>query len=77
MYCIEREQLNSKWIAKPERGELYFLGINIHKYLGPSSFVRNHDFVSIENLSDQNENIYVDPSLYEFTLIERVSIIED
>lgn len=76
-YLIEREQLNSKWIAKPERGELYFLGINIHKYLGSSSFVRNHDFVCIENLSDQTENIYVDPSLYEFTLIERVRIIEE
>lgn len=60
------------WKAKTYKGQLDFLGINIHNFFS-SSFFKNHDFVIIKN-EVTNEIITVDPSLYDYIHINRVSM---
>jgi len=76
-YLIEKNKLNNNWEAIPKRGELYFLGINIHDYMGLSDFVKHHDFVCVKNLINKDERKFVDPSLYEFTLIDEINYYYD
>ena len=63
------------WTAKPQIGQLYFLGTNIHPYL-KSAFFRDHDFVTIEN-SSTGEVLAVDPSLNDYTKIDFVKLLKE
>ena len=47
-YLLAKNNLADTWTAKPQVGQLHFLGTNIHKYFN-SSFFKDHDFVTIEN----------------------------
>ena len=73
-YLLSNYEINSDWVAIPKRGQIYFCGFNIHNYLGSSTFVKDHDFVCIKNISSNELCLWVDPSLYNFTYINYISI---
>lgn len=70
-YLLEKHKLSDTWIAKPQVGQLYFLGTNIHKYF-TSSFFKDHDFVTIEN-KITGETIAVDPTVSDYLYIDYIT----
>jgi hypothetical protein len=70
-YLLKKYNLADKWIAKPQIGQLYFLGTNIHKYF-KSSFFKDHDFVKIEN-KETGEIIAVDPTINDYLFIDFIT----
>lgn len=60
------------WRAAPVAGQLYLLGVNVHPYFH-SPFFKDHDFVLLTN-TKTGQTIAVDPSLYDYTFIKKVSI---
>ncbi len=71
-YIIKKNKLDTVWTAKPYKGEIYFLGVNVHKYLN-SPFFKNHDFVIIENKLS-GEILAVDPTINDYFYINFVTI---
>jgi hypothetical protein len=70
-YLLKRNDLVGNWIAKPQVGELYVFGINIHDYF-KSSFFKDHDFVTIEN--EKTGQIFaVDPTVHDYLHIDFIS----
>ena len=69
---LKQNELSDQWIATPQKGELYFMGINIHPYF-KSAFFMDHDFVIIKNLLT-GEEIAVDPSLHDYTGIQYITV---
>jgi hypothetical protein len=67
---LEKHNLKGEWIAKPQIGQLYCFGTNIHPYF-KSTFFKDHDFVIIEN-KNTDRFMAVDPSLYDYTRIQYV-----
>ena len=63
-YLLKRYNLADRWTAKPQIGQLYFLGTNIHKYFN-STFFKDHDFVTIEN-KKTGEILAVDPTVNDY-----------
>ncbi|WP_110977704.1 hypothetical protein [Hymenobacter sediminis] len=47
-HLLSKYNLTHTWTAKPQVGQLYFFGTNIHKYVN-TAFFKDHDFVIIEN----------------------------
>jgi hypothetical protein len=70
-YLLDKYKLSDTWIAKPQVGQLYFLGTNIHKYFN-STFFKDHDFVTIEN-KKTGEIIAVDPTVNDYLLIDFIT----
>lgn len=70
-YLIKKYNLADRWIVKHQVGQLYFLGANIHPCFN-SSFFKNHDFVTIENI-ETGEVIAVDPSVNDYLFIDYVT----
>ena len=70
-YLLDRHKLSGDWIAKPQIGQLYFLGINVHQFFS-SPFLKDHDFVIIEN-KKTGETFAVDPTLSDYLWIDFVS----
>lgn len=70
-YLFKKYHLDNSWAAKPQIGQLYFLGANIHKYLH-NPFFKDHDFVIVEN-SNTGEAFAVDPTINDYLFIEFVS----
>ncbi len=70
-YLLRRYKLADKWIAKPQVGQLYLLGTNIHKYFN-SSFFKDHDFVTIENKTT-GEIFAVDPTVNDYLHIDFIT----
>ena len=70
-YLLKRYNLADRWIAKPQIGQLYFLGTNIHKYF-KSAFFKDHDFVTIENKAT-GEIFAVDPTVNDYLFIEFIT----
>lgn len=71
-YLLKKSGFSNEWQAKTFEGKLYFLGINVHKYIN-SPFFKDHDFVIVENLVTR-EKIYVDPTVSDYLGIDKVSI---
>ena len=69
-YILKKYDLDDNWTVKSQIGQLYFLGINIHKYLH-SSFFKDHDFVTIEN-KKTGEIYAVDPTLNDYLHIDLI-----
>ncbi len=61
-----------EWSAAPVAGQLYLLGVNVHPYFN-SPFFKDHDFVLLTNTAT-GQTIAVDPSLYDYTFIKKVSL---
>ena len=70
-YLLDKYNLEDAWIAKPQIGELYFLGTNVHQYFS-SSFFKDHDFVTIENKTT-GEIYAVDPTINDYLLIDFIT----
>jgi len=66
--------LDNEWKATAHIGKLDLFGENIHSYI-KSPFFKNHDFVIIMNITTQ-EKIIIDPSLYDYLMIEKVTLKE-
>jgi hypothetical protein len=70
-HLLAKYNLADTWTAKPQVGQLYFLGTNIHKYFD-STFFKDHDFVTIEN-KKTGEIIAVDPTVNDYLLIDFIT----
>ncbi|NVO03026.1 MAG: hypothetical protein HXX09_10040 [Bacteroidetes bacterium] len=70
-YLLKKYELGGTWTAKPQIGQLYFLGTNINKFF-KSSFFKDHDFVTIENKA-ACEIFAVDPTLNDYFYIDFVT----
>jgi len=68
---LDKYELSGNWIAKPQIGQLNFLGINVHKYFN-SQFFKDHDFVLIENKTT-DEVFAVDPTVRDYLKINFIS----
>jgi hypothetical protein len=74
-YLLDKNNLANKWTAKPQVGQLYFLGINVHKHFN-SSFFKDHDFVAIENKTT-GEIFAVDPAVNDYLNIDFITYKND
>ncbi len=70
-YLLRRYNLADIWTAKPQIGQLYFLGTNIHNYFN-SAFFKDHDFVTIENKTTE-EFFAVDPTINDYLCIDFIT----
>ena len=70
-YLLMKNGLDGQWVARPQIGQLYVLGINIHTYLD-SPFLKDHDIVIIENKAT-GEILAVDPAINDYLGIDFIS----
>jgi len=70
-HLLDQFHLDDTWVAKPQIGQLHFLGTNIHEYSN-SPFFKDHDFVTVEN-KKTGEFIGVDPTVHDFLRIDFVT----
>lgn len=70
-HLLNKYNLADAWTAKPQIGQLYFLGTNIHKYF-KSMFFKDHDFVTIENKTT-GEIFAVDPTVNDYLSINFIT----
>lgn len=70
-YLLKKYELDHKWIAKPQVGQLYFLGTNVHQYF-KIPFLKDHDFATIEN-KISGQVFAVDPTISDYLLIDFVT----
>jgi hypothetical protein len=68
---LTKHNLSDEWKASTQIGQLYILENNIHDYFN-SPFLKDHDFVTIEN-KITGEVIAVDPSLYDYFHIDYIN----
>ncbi|HCS20320.1 MAG TPA: hypothetical protein DIW47_07130 [Bacteroidetes bacterium] len=68
---LEKYKLSDQWTAKPQVGELFLFGYNIHSLFN-SSFFKDHDFVTIENKTT-SEIFAVDPTIHDYLWIDFIS----
>ena len=75
-YLLEKYNLSDTWTAKPQAGQLHFLGTNIHDYLTKffkdTDFIKDHDFVTIEN-KKTGEILAVDPTVNDYLRIDFIT----
>jgi len=67
-----KNDLGNEWKVYHKVGKLELFGIDVHQYFSSPSF-KDHDFVVIENFKTK-EIIAIDPALYDYTGIKRVTI---
>lgn len=70
-YLLEKNNLSDTWTAKPQVGQLHFLGTNIHKYFN-ASFFKDHDFVTIKN-KRTGQIFAVDPTVNDYLCIDFIT----
>src|SRR5690606_12369383 len=70
-YLLNKHDLSKDWIAKPQIGQMSFLGIKMHQFFD-SPFFKDHDFVVIENLMT-GEKFAVDPTVRDYLWIDYVT----
>lgn len=73
-YLIKRFGIDKEWEAKPKKGKLYLFGNNMHKN-AQSGWFKDHDFVIFKNKKTKEE-IYVDPTAYDYFGTRRVNKYE-
>lgn len=73
-YLIKRFGLEKEWEARPKKGKLYLFGNNMHKN-AQSGWFKDHDFVIFKNKKTKEE-IYVDPTAYDYFGARRVDRYE-
>ena len=75
-YLLEKYNLSDTWTAKPQAGQLNFLGTNIHiyftKFFKDRNFIKDHDFVTIEN-KKTGEILAVDPTANDYLRIDFIT----
>jgi hypothetical protein len=68
---LAQHNLSTTWTAKPQVGQLYLLGTNVHSYFH-TPFFKDHDFVTIEN-KVTGELFAVDPTVNDYLWIDFVT----
>ena len=68
---LKKNDLAGHWNAKPQIGQLFFIGININKCIN-TPFFKDHDFVTIEN-KETGEIFAVDPTVNDYFFIDFVT----
>ncbi len=71
-YLLQKYKLDKQWTAKPQIGQLYLFGTNVHQYL-KTPFFKDHDFVIIEN-KETNRIFAVDPTVNDYCSIDFVTL---
>ncbi len=71
-YLLRQNSLNDTWKAQAHKGQLYVFGKNVHQFFD-SPFFKDHDFVIIENTTT-GATIAVDPSVYDYLWVEKVTL---
>ncbi|MBI5538764.1 MAG: hypothetical protein HY951_01795 [Bacteroidia bacterium] len=71
-YSLSRKKLNNKYECSHYVGKIFYAGQNINSLFN-DPFFKDHDFNVIKNIKNKN-NIAVDPSLYEYLGIKRVTV---
>ena len=69
-HIIRQNNLQETYEFKHLVGKMYVFGYDIHE-LFSSPFFKNHDYNVIIN-KQTGEKIYLDPSVYDYTWIDRV-----
>lgn len=67
-YLLKKYGLSDTWVVKQQIGQLYFGGVNMHKYFH-SAFFKDHDFVTVEN-KITGEILAVDPTINDYLHID-------
>lgn len=70
-HLFAKQGMARQWSARPQVGQLYLLGTNVHPYF-KSAFFKDHDFVLIQN-SQTGERLCVDPSVSDYLGVDFVS----
>lgn len=70
-HLLDKYNLADTWTAKPQIGQLYFLGTNVHQYFN-TPFFKDHDFVTNENKTT-GEIFAVDPTVSDYLHIDFVT----
>jgi len=70
-YLLAKHNLSKSWTAKPQVGQLYFLGVNIRQYFS-TPFFKYHDFVTIENKAT-GQTFAIDPTVSDYLCIDFVT----
>jgi hypothetical protein len=70
-YLLKKNNLAGHWIAKPQIGQLFLLGINLNQCVN-TPFFKDHDFVTIENKAT-GEIFAVDPTVNDYFYIDLVT----
>ena len=70
--CLFKKYELFDWEAKPQIGQLYLMGTNVHQFFS-SPFFKDHDFVLIVNKTT-GETLAVDPTLNDYLYIDFVAI---
>ena len=70
-YLFDKYNLADTWTARPQVGQLNFLGKNIHQYFS-TPFFKDHDFVTIENKTT-GQTFAVDPTISDYLFIDFVT----
>jgi len=73
-YVLKKNNLDNEWKATTHIGKLTLFKQNIHSYI-KSPFFKDHDFVIIQSITTQ-EKIATDPSLYDYLMIDKVTLKE-
>ena len=73
-YLLKKNNLDNRWTAKTQKGNLNFFGTDIHKYFKPG-FFSDHDFVLIEN-KKTGEILAVDPTANDYLYIDFITFIK-
>jgi len=72
MQLLLENNLEKDWNVYHKVAKLRVFGIDIHQYLSSPSF-KDHDFVIVENQKTKKK-IAIDPALYDYTGIKRVTL---
>lgn len=70
-HLLAKHGMAARWSARPQIGQLYFLGTNVHPYF-KSAFFKDHDFVLIQN-SQTGERLCVDPTVSDYLGVDFAS----
>lgn len=69
-HLLNKYKLADTWTAKPQVGQLYLFGHNIHQFFN-SPFFKDHNFVTIEN-KKTGKVFAVDPTVNDYLFIDFV-----
>lgn len=70
-YLLKKFGFEKRWKARSHKAKLFFMGENINKY-SKNAFFKHHDYVLIEN-KDMDESYPVDPTVYDYLAIDRIT----
>jgi hypothetical protein len=71
-FLFHKYHMDETWTARPQIGQLYCFGVNVHPYFD-TPFFKDHDFAIIEN-KKTGERLAVDPNVYDYLCIRNITL---